>query len=267
MKKLLLLILVIPLALVSCKKDDDDDLVLPTPYDQINVAQKQEAFVLLSTATWCGYCGEWGIPAFEGAFSGSNGVDSTRVNGVALHYSSSDPMYNSLSATIKTAMGIGGPPNLWIEFDNSYNLSPSGWSNAIKTRQNQTAPACGVGLYSKYSGGKYTVYVKVKYFSTMSGTYNLALYAFQNGVVNGQDINDVGTDPAYIHNRVLRAEVTNGSTWGTQLFSGTSPTADFTATYSYTPPTSIQSTNIHFVAVIYEMNSGSPVATINSNSY
>ncbi len=265
MNKHLLFLLLLPLALISCKKDEPE----PSPYDQITVEQKQEAFVLVTTATWCGYCGEWGIPTFEGAFEGDGGVNSSRVNGLALHYSSSDPMYNVMAANMKTQLAIGGPPNLWVEFDNSYNLSPSGWTNAIKVRQNQASPPCGIGLYSTYEGGKYTIYVKTKYFATMTGTYNLAIYAYQNAVVNQQEINGQPTDPDYIHNHVLRGEVVSGNTgtWGSQLFSGTSPTEDFTATYTYTPPTSIQPTNIHFAAVIYKMEGGSPVSTVNSNSY
>lgn len=249
--------------LFSCKKDEEPE---PSPYDSITVTQTQEAFVLLTTATWCGYCGEWGIPTFEEAFAGEDGIDAGRVNGLALHYSSSDPMYLAMSQTLKTQYGIGGPPNLWIEFDNTYNLSPTGWKNAIKTRQNQTGPACGIGMLVEYASGTYTVYTKVKYFTTMSGTYNLAIYAVQDGVIHSQSHNTQGTISNYEHNEVLRGEITGNTPYGSQLFSGTA-SGEFTQTYTFTPSSSIQPTNIHFVAVVYEMNGGVPVATVNSNTY
>lgn len=265
MKNSLLFLLLLSLVLFSCKKDEEE--VIPDPYDNITVSQTQEAFVLLTTATWCGYCGEWGIPTFEEAFAGSDGIDAARVNGLALHYSSSDPMYLAMSQTLKTQYGIGGPPNLWIEFNNAYNLMPSSWKNAIKTRQAQTAPKSGVGMYVEYASGKYTVYTKVKYFASLSGTYNLAIYATQNGIVNPQSHNIDGTIANYVHNEVLRGEITANSPYGVQLFSGSSPSTEYKATYTYTPPSSIPASNIHFVAVIYEMSGGVPISTVNSNTY
>ncbi len=45
--------LALAIGFVACKKDKDDDDVEPTgPYDNITVAQSQEAFVMITTATW-----------------------------------------------------------------------------------------------------------------------------------------------------------------------------------------------------------------------
>lgn len=264
MKKELLLLLLLPLVIFSCKKDEEE--IVPNPYDNITVSQTQEAFVLLTTATWCGYCGEWGIPTFEDAFAGTDGIDATRVNGFALHFSTSDVMFEDMSQTIKTQYGIGGPPNLWIEFNNAYNLMPSSWKNAIKTRQSQTAVSCGVGMYVETSGTTFTVYVKSKFFSTLSGTYNLAVYAIENGIVSPQSHNIDGTINDYVHQRVLRTEITAGSPWGTQLFNGSSA-PEYTQQFTYTAPSGVNAANVHFVAVIYQMSGGVPISSPNSNTY
>ncbi len=247
----------------SCKKTETSTLT-PTPSNyNFTVTNSQEAFVLVTTATWCKYCWDWGIPTFEDAFAGANSVDATKVNGLALHYSGSDPMFLQMAADIKTQYAIGGPPNLWVEFDNTYNLQPTGWTNAVKTRQSSTS-ACGVNLNKVLDGNTYKVYVKAKFFSTLTGTYNLAVYAIENGIVANQTTM-TASDPNFVHNQVLRGEITNDSPWGKQIFSGTSAT-DYQYEYTYTPASGVNINQVSFVAVVYRMDAGKPVESLNSNT-
>ena len=262
MKKSIVLILSLILFIAACKKDKDGDPQPepPGPYDNITVTQTQQAFVLISTATWCSYCGDWGNPTFKAALNGEGNIDAARVNGIALHFSSSDPMYHVFSNTLKTQYGIGGPPNLWIEFDNTYKLQPSGWKNAIVSRQAQTNVSCGIGMAKENSGGNISVKVKAKFFSTLTGTYNLAVYAVENNITATQS---GSTDN--VHHRVLRGEITANNAYGKQIFSGTSP-QEFTDTYTYTPASGVVAANVQFVAVIYKMQSGVPVESPNSKT-
>lgn len=265
MKKYLLIMLALMVSFAACKKDEDDDNgqnntgPTPTPYDNITVSQSQQAFVLLTTATWCGYCSTWGKPNFNDALNGEGDIDGSRVNGMALNYSSSDPLYHPMSLQLKNQFGIGGPPNLWIEFSNQFNLQPTGWKNAIVSRQAETNPSCGIGMSKEVSGGKATVYVKAKFFSSLTGTYNLAVYAVENEIEATQSGGD------NIHYRVLRGEITADNAFGTEMFSGSSP-GEFTATYTYTPASGVELSNVQFVAVIYKMEQGVPVESPNSNT-
>ncbi len=264
MKKLLSILALISIVFWSCDKGTDDDPQPDDPFAKITVPTKQEAYVLLTTATWCGYCGDWGIPTFDGAFAGANSIDSTRINGMALHYSSTDPMYLEMSKTMKDAFGIGGPPNLWIEFNNAYNLQPSGWENAIKTRQLQPNPSCGIGLDVKKEGSTFTIYAKVKFFSALSGTYNIAVYVAENDIVSNQAGSSAGAN--HHHKMVLRGEATANTPWGTQMFNGASP-GEYTKKFTYSPMPGINAGNLKFVAVVYEMNQGIPVSSPNSNTF
>lgn len=262
MKKLLAALLLVAVFGIACDKEKDDDIV-NDPYANITVSNKQEAYVLLTTATWCTYCGSWGIPTFDGAFEGKNGIDKDRVNGMALHYSSSDPMYLEMAKTIKEAFGIGGPPNLWIDFDNSFNLQPGSWENAIKQRQAIPAASCGVGLEVKRTGDNFEVLTKVKFFESLTGTYNIAIYVTEDGMVYSQTGSSQGAN--HVHMEALRGEITANTAWGTQMFSGSSP-EEYTKTFNYSANLGINPDNIKFVAVIYEMNQNKPVSSPNSNT-
>ncbi len=165
-----------------------------------------------------------------------------------------------MAATLKSEFGIGGPPNLWIEFNNAYNLNPSGWKSAIVTRQAETTVSCGVGMDKEISGNTVTLYVKAKFFSTLSGTYNLAVYAVENHVTATQS--GMTSDQ---HERVLRGEVTADDEYGVQMFSGTSP-EEYTNTFTYTPAAGVEISNLQFVAVIYKMENNKAVESPNSNT-
>lgn len=262
MKKLLAALLILALFGVACDKEKDDD-TKNDPYSNITVSNQQEAYVLLTTATWCGYCGSWGIPTFDEAFEGKDGIDKDRINGMALHYSSSDPMYHEMSKTLKDAFGIGGPPNLWIEFDNSYNLKPDGWKTAVKQRQAQPTATCGIGLAIERDGDNFKILTKVKFFESLSGTYNIAIYVAENGIVANQSGSSAGSN--HVHMMTLRGELTANSAWGTQMFSGASP-EEYKETFTYSPDINMKADNLKFVAVIYEMSGGKPISSPNSNT-
>ncbi len=263
MKKLALIVLIIAAVFSSCKKEDKDDDKKDDVFASITVPDKQEAFVLLTTATWCIYCGQWGIPTFDGAFDGAKQIDPARINGMALHYSSSDPMYLAMSKTLKDDYGIGGPPNLWIEFNNSYNTNPTGWENAVKARQNEPGPKAGIGMSKKEEGSTITINARVKFFTSVSGNYNIAIYVAENGIKADQTGSSAGAN--HIHKMVLRGELTANAAYGTQMFNGASP-EEYKKSFTYTPEPGIKAENLKFVAVIYEMNSGKPVKTLNSNT-
>lgn len=261
MKRFALLLLGLIVAFSACDKEDDDNGNNSSDNSNIDVKEQQEAYVLLTTATWCSYCGDWGIPTFDGAFAGDKGIDADKVNGLALHYSDSDPMYHSMAADMKDEFEIGGPPNLWIEFNNDYNLSPSGWESAVVDRQSESDPDCGVGLNVEQNGNDFTVDVKVEFFKSLSGTYNLAVYVAEDGIVADQS----GSSADHVHKEILRGEITNGTAWGVEMFSG-DESGDYTESFEFTADGELVADNLKFVAVVYEMESGSPVASPNSNT-
>ena len=263
MKKLIYLLVIVLVVVASCKKDNTTTPTTNSNYN-FTVTNAKQSFVILTTATWCHFCWEWGIPTFEGAFQGLYSIDTTKLNGLSLHFDSSDPLFLQMASDIKDQFGIGGPPNLWVEFDNTNNLNPTGWEAEVKTKQTGTS-SCGVNLKKVLSGNTYTVYVEAKFFSTLSGTYNLAVYAIENGIVKDQTT-DTGDDPNYVHNRVLRGEITSNSKWGKQIFTGTS-SSDYKYQFTYTPATGVNIKNVSFVAVIYKMDTtGNPTESTNSNT-
>ena len=262
MKKLFLLLAGIALIMNACKKDDDnkDD---EDKFASITVTADQEAFVLLSTATWCPHCADWAIPAFEDALTGQDGIDASKVNGFSLHYSGSDPLFKQMADDIKSDLGVGGTPGLWIDFDSQYSNIPTSWKNAIKSRQAGTNAPCGVALKVEKNGNSATIYAKVRFFTPTTGNYNIAVYVVESGLV-AQQSTPSGSDPNYVHNYVLRDEATGGNTYGSLLFNGSSADV-YQVTVNYTASPEINMNNVKFVAVIYEMNGATPVSSPNSD--
>lgn len=248
-------------SLIACNKEDD---IIEDPFQDIVINKKQEAFVAMSTATWCSSCGSWGNSAFEVAFNEKNGIDSSCINGLALHYSGDDSLYCLMAQNIKEAFDIQGTPNLWVEFNNAFNLQPARWEDAIKQRCANTNPVCALGMEVRYQNGTFTLYLKSRFYSTVSGTFNLAVYAVENGVKAYQAGSIAGNN--HLHNHILRDEVTCKKEWGIQIINGTS-SPEYTGKFIYTPSKGVDPDNLRFIAVIYEMEQGVPVSTLNSNTF
>ncbi len=249
------------LSMYACKKND---IVTEDPFLGITVTRKQEAFVAMTTATWCSSCGIWGIPTFDGAFEGENGIDSSRINGLALHYSPDDSLYCLMAEKIRDGFGILGTPNLWVEFNNTFNLQPSRWEDAIKQRCAETSPVCAIGMGAKYQDGICTLYVKTRFYTSIPGPINLAVYAVENGKKATQAGSSSGN--SHQHNLVLRGEVSSGDEWGKLLVTEAS-NVDYKVVCIYRPDSGITLKNVRFVAVVYQMEQGLPVSALNSNTY
>jgi hypothetical protein len=258
-----LILIFLPCLLVmnSCKKDDP---VVVDPFGGISVVKKQEAFVTMTTATWCSSCGTWGIPTFDGAFEGHDSIDTTGINGLALHNSPDDSLYCILAEKMNNVFGMTGTPNLWIEFNNAFNIQPTRWIDAIRARCAQTNPVCAIGMKVKNQNGICTLYVDTRFYSAATDTLNLAIYTVENGVMAFQAGSALGY--SHLHNWVLRDEVTSGEEWGTPLVTGPSA-GDYKRTWFYQSGPGIDPDNIRFVAVVYKMQQGIPVASLNSNTF
>lgn len=278
MKKVTYLSLVVlafsALMLNGCGKKKTVDPNKPTG---ITVPQEQKSLFFDLTATWCPPCGAWGIPTFESAVAGgpvansygSTGVsfDANKVCGISSH-GSTDNLSNTTATEITKFFAPAGIPS-FAEGTKLYNQDYTNWAKAIQSTIAMT-PTAGVGLTKTVSGSAaIDVKTSVKFFSAMTGEFNLAVYFVEDGVIDQQQVAGKGLVNPFTHSRVLRGVATlsggTSSTWGAKITSGSVAAGIvFPQSWTFTPSVG-EVSKMHAVAVIWEMSGGKPVKMVNCN--
>lgn len=227
MKKLFLLLL--PIAFfASCNDDSTVEVEGCTDPNGLNYnayatvddgscitpLQKQGAFALNYTATWCGPCGDWGAPKIHDMEESGSPVVAITA------HASGDPMfistlYNSFSSVRPTG---GGIPSFWA------GDTDDGGPGDITSQLSQTPPA-GIEFLSARVGNEMNVKVKVVFFENVTGEYYLSVYVLEDGIdgsaSSGQYAqNGVANPDNYKHDFVLRAVATPDNAYGEMLASG-----------------------------------------------
>lgn len=132
--------------------------------------------------------------------------------------------------------GIGaiGNPNGMVnrrKLDNTYVISPSGWSGAVGMMVSE-APRLDILVVNAYNPGdrKLNVTIQTQFLETIDKNLKLIVALTEDSIVAPQKNNDplVGTTPEilyYVHMHALRGTIT--STWGTAIaaFGTVNPTS------------------------------------------
>lgn len=257
---LLLMTAVAVMATTSCKKGCTDPNAINYNPDAkkddgscITVSESRKVSFFEYTATWCGPCGSWGADAFHEAIDDNPG----KVVGMAIHASSSDPMYNSVADEFYNNFTITGWPNFWV--GNTFMATNTNITSEVANYFAMDLEANAVILVTKTSDTEWEVKVQVRFFKNVTGEYYVAVYLTEDGIdgsdaAGAYDQNGAGTP--YTHDHVLRASA-NGLPWGEQIVSS-SATADFvvTKTYNVTIDADWDVSKIALHAFIWKRNGG-----------
>lgn len=243
----------------SCTKDERSLPTNPGSNTGALVPTNQQRSVVVNmSATWCGPCGSWGIPAFYDAIN----VDSTRVFGIKA--TTNDDLDVPVGGPINNYLNDSGGVPAFAEGINKFGQDKFGVKSAATATiaKPSTDVVAGVAIKKTITGDKLTVTSAVKFFKAVTGVYNLALYVTEDNVMNTQN----GISGMYYHKHVLRAECNNQS-WGKALSTATSYTANqvINGTAEYTIPTSQKAANLKVVAVLYKMSGSNPSEYINAD--
>lgn len=232
MKKLFLFL--VPVAfLMSCNDSTPDVLDIDgctnvnavnyNPYATVDdgscvtVEQKQGAFAVNYTATWCGPCGDWGAPKIHD-------IEAAGENVVAITaHASGDPMfnevlYNSFAASRPTG---GGIPSFWVgDVDD-------GGAGTASTILLQTPPA-GLQFSATKTGDVMNVDAQAYFFDAVNGEYYLSVYILEDGIDGSASSgsyaqNGVANPETYKHDFVLRTAATPNNAYGEMIASGAIP--------------------------------------------
>ncbi len=248
MKKLSLFLLAFILVFASCKKDEeetDDDVSTLAP------TATQNGFAINYTATWCGYCGDWGAPLIHDY---SDGAPNGAI--IAAH-AGGDPMTNSLYASFTADRETGGGiPSFWVGDDKTTA------GGAMTSLIGSGSAAAGVDYSYEISGNTMTIKTKTKFFGSFTGEAYLSILVLEDGI-NGNStagqyeqggVSSSYPNDDYKHDYVLRASSTS-SAYGEMISASVASGAEVEKTYTITLDASWK--NPYPIAIIWDYKSGS----------
>ena len=262
MKRFLLLFCLTTVLFVSCKKESD----APTS----SVSTDYKAFIIEFTATWCGPCGTYAYPTWSPVFS----ANPYKVTGIACHPDDGIVDFNYPEIVdFKTFYDPTNPSPAAVP-SAGYNATVGGYPsvNYFTTAINAAAAAnvqakAGIGITKSIEGNNMVITTKTILFSDLTGTYNLAIYITEDGVISNQTTM-TSPIPEAVHNHVFRGAAGQNAFGATIISSssvkGTKIDGDYTIAI---PADVVNKDNLHVVAVLFKVDaSGNPTAVINSNS-
>lgn len=255
------------LTFISCSKDDDSSSNPDNNTPTVTIEQKNRALVIDITGTWCPPCGAYGIPGFNDAIA--KGKD--KMVPFAIHVS--DPLsvtamndvanlgrFKSNSVPrIAAGNGLVFPAGVYT------NISATGDKivSSVDTFIANNPVVAGVTLNNlKVDGSNISVDVHSKFFNTtVTGDYQIAVYFYENGVIQSQKISGQPDNANQQHDHTIRA-VATPSAWGEAIaVSGDIRTKTYTAPMN----AAWKSQNMGAIAVIWRKVSSSDYLYINGN--
>ena len=175
-------------------KKDDGSCTTPTAL--------KKALVFKKTATWCPSCGDWGTTY-------SSNLSAAYPNCQVIELHGDMAMETTVGDAIMDALTSAGWPHFYSGTEDLAN-SYTSISNAVST---ELAEAVEVSMAMEKSTNGSTINVKVQsqWLGSTSGEYFLAVYVLEDGIVATQQIDGLPADPSFVHNKVLRGEVSNSA--------------------------------------------------------
>jgi hypothetical protein len=219
------------------------------------VEEVQQTLIVKRTATWCSACGSWGWDFFDVLIQDN---DDKAVH-LAAHFGGSS-LENPTSLALVDNFGGFGQPKFFVD---GQDQGVSSGNTATKRAQIEayvddqyaSQPIANTGMDFSILGSSVDIDAKVKFFQDASGTYLLALYLVEDGVIAQQSSQGANA----VHKYVLQDVVTNDAPFGEVITTG-NVTAGFEQTFTYNllvPGYDID--KLYIAAVIWEDDNGTYV--------
>lgn len=198
------------------------------------------------TGTWCQYC-----PRVAYAIDQVN-AQTTDATIVAIHRGN-DPYNFSGASALESQIGLVGYPTAMLNRTTEWAFpEPSNIDQAVNLTTGAN-PKIGVALTTTTTGNTSSVQVKVK-FGTNFSNLKLVVYALEDNLIYNQTNSTTyydGRNPlvGFEHDHVVRAVLTS-SILGEAITGSTNYNDEFSKSFTYTIPSTVNASNVHFVAVV-----------------
>ena len=255
--------------LASCDKIEDPYLVQTDISDTTTTTHVKRVLLEDYTGHLCVNCPGAAITAqnLKEQYGDKLVVIAVHAGFFATAYSSGNYTYDFTTpagTAWDTDFGISavGNPNGMVnrrKFDNTYVISPSGWTGAVGMMVSE-APRLDIQVVNTYNPGdrKLNVTVNTQFLETIDRNLKLIVAITEDSIVAPQKNIDplAGDTPEiidYVHMHALRGTITN--TWGTAIAAfGTVNPASISNSFVYTLADNWIPANCRVVAFVYDVD-------------
>ena len=252
-KNLLILTALMTITIWSCK--DDETKPATPPESTIDVAEENIGLYSKITATWCEPCGSWGWDLNKDI----NDKLGDKAISSSIYGSASSKMTNATAQKLATDFGVRGWPTFSFNGSNRTEYGENGGIYTGQTKNNvidevseftNSPVEMGVGGNVSWDGNTMTLNWAVKTFKDQTGTFKVAAYILEDGVMEIQ----AGKTGSVAHKHVLRDKITS-NIYGIDLsgnLSADSYSELNAQTYDIDPSWNMD--NIEIIAIIWKDN-------------
>jgi thiol-disulfide isomerase/thioredoxin len=223
--------------------DDDGTCVYPP--------EERRALFFDITATWCGPCGDWGVPTVEEVLEANKGKNNLEF--MAIHPSDSDPMFHAHALAIaENYPEFTGYPTLVVNNVNNYSSEPP-ITSEVETFVEGDPDVTAINIMT-IENGMINITAQTRWFNEMTGKIFMAVYVMEDGLdseVLGAAYDQNGIDGPFVHDHVLRRAITDEA-FGDVVMNGDSwPGKTETRTYSLEMDPSWNPSNLYAITVLW----------------
>lgn len=187
---------------------------------QPTVPQVQKSLYGIVEATWCGNCGQYGIPTTNQVISQT----SNKAVFFSMHANSSSALHSTTAQNLAAAIGTSGQPYWTLNGNAIGGYSASIENNMINSiNTNYSATTTDVNAGFEWNIVNDTIYIETltEFFNAANGEYYVAVYLSEDDIYAYQSNYDPNIPNGNIyHDHILRTSFT-ASVFGNQIVNGT----------------------------------------------
>lgn len=223
------------------------------------IPNTKKTIIVKTAADWCGPCGDFGWTRTQELIDQEKNAITLAVHSTSINTDLNVVPSFATDMEANVDVPLSGVPNFVVSRKNM------GTSSTADIRQHVASVTAGTatvntGFIATWKGDSLIVNTRTKFFSTATGEYYIAIYAYEDSVVAYQE--NIGNNA--VHHNIFR--LPNGATtWGTKL-TGSSFTAasQQDITFRFTVPSNWKKNKMTVFAVIWK-KTGSTYDVANAN--